>query len=207
MLRTWIGMMSFAVTTLAMSSLLADEPKQEAGLEQLTIRSTVSGSALSTLNGAVYSVGNQPLAAFGIAQLPDQKPAYTYFILFKPIKDKAAELVVNGPVRSGSYQTKYTLTINSGKRSFAASHHLALDRESKKISTDAFSVGDKPLKEGESRFLIVDLNADPPTWESIQQKLPAGALDPADSTHHLDHVRKLVQSLRESPDLRKLLQP
>lgn len=185
---------------------LAAASGQEGGLEQLLIRAkTSTGTDLSHIDGGVYMQGNQPICAFGVIQLPDQKPQYSYFILFKRLSKPADDFRVTGPLRSKSNQFDYKVVLEVADKKFEIAHRFAIDDDTNKVLTDELQVGDKSIKPGEPRFFVVDVACDPPSVTAIQQKLPELVLDPAARDGDLDAIRKIAASLTESKDIAELL--
>jgi hypothetical protein len=177
--------LAFATMTLFASSIHA----QGEGLEQLLSRARIATSSdLSHIDGSVYAQGNQPICAFGVVQLPKEKPQYSYFVLFKPMAKSKDEFTVTGPGRSGGTKLDYTVIVNVGDKKFPIAHKFAIDSDTKKVTVDELKVNDKPIEAGKSRFFVVDLSCVPPSVVAVDRKMPEAVPDPSAEGGELDAV-------------------
>jgi hypothetical protein len=174
--------------------------------EQLLIRGQIAGANLSHVDGGVLMRGNQPACAFGVVQLPEQKPQYSYFVMFKELPASKEQFSVTGPLRSKNNKLDYKVVIRVGKKQFEIAHKMAYDSAAKKVSTDELRIGDQEIKPEDGRFYLVDLATEPPTVKAVDLPLPEPVIDPqADGRDTLGAIKDIVKTLRASPDLGKLL--
>jgi hypothetical protein len=177
-----------------------------ADLEQLLIRATSADGTWAHVDGAVLMKGNQPVCAFGLRQLGDAKPQYTYFVLFRELPKSDDEFTVNGPLRSKSLTTNYTVAVAVGKRKVEIAHRMAVDGASKKLTTDDLRVAGEAIEPGKSRVFVVDLSAEPPSVKTLDLKPPGTVIDPRGDID-VGAVQKVTaEYIAASKELQKLLE-
>jgi hypothetical protein len=191
---------------LALIVLIASPFAAAQDLDQLLARAQSSSGLWAHLDGAVLMKGNQPVCAFGVRQIGEEKPQYTYFVLFRRLPKSDAEWSVTGPLRSKGYNTDYTVVMTVGKKQVEISHKMEMDKTTKKLTTDDLRVAGEAIKPGTSRVFVIDLSADTPSMKQLDIKPPATVLDPHTDSGHLEAIKKITtEYVAASKELQELL--
>jgi hypothetical protein len=195
---------SLAACLFFAATVQAAEPKEPVELDQLLSRSQLSTNDWAHIDGSVLLKGNQPICAYGVRQIGEGKPEYTFFVLFKRLP-KAQDFSVSGPGRSSNNKSNYTVTITVDKKKIDITHRQELDKETKKLSVDELQVGDEKIKPGASRVFVVDLAAEPPAVKTLDIKPPAQVIDPRSDKGQLDTIMKIAaEYVAETKELKEL---
>jgi hypothetical protein len=175
-------------------------------LEQLLIRAQSSSGLWSHLDGAVLMRGNQPVCAFGVRQIGEEKPQYTYFVLFRELPKSDADFSVTGPLRSKSRNTDYKIVVTVGKKSVEVAHKMEVDEATKQLKIDELRVAGEEIKANSPRVFVVDLTGDKPGVKPVDLKMPATVISPSGEQDRLGLIKKITaEYVAGSKELQELL--
>lgn len=176
-------------------------------LEQFLTRGQSSSGLWSHLDGGVLMRGNQPVCAFGVRQIGEEKPQYTYFVLFRELPKSKDEFSVTGPLRSRNRTTDYKVVVSVGKKTVEIAHKMEVDEANKQLKVDELHVAGQEVKANSPRVFVVDLAGDSPTVKSLDLKMPPTVISPSGDQDRFGLIKKLTAEYVEgSKELQELLQ-